>query len=192
MKKILLTLGVLAMTTGAIADSGRSQQQQSLEDFIKIIIGLKEALDDHKDRTEKPKPPRRRLVVETYSIPVDRNEVLSGESVIKIRKALKEQGVDLNKKAIRSVSVRAKSKHGRGKVSLQVGRFDTEEQRIDGNRRAFRRRGPRTMHNLALQAPLSVREQLSRGGVRGPIRLHLRGNIKVGKVMVEVVRKRRK
>ncbi|MGH1468988.1 MAG: hypothetical protein ACRBBP_08940 [Bdellovibrionales bacterium] len=192
MKKLILALGVLAMTTGAVADSGRAQQDLSLEDLIRIVIGFKDAVEDKKDRTDNPKPPRRKLVVETYSIPVNRREVLRGESVIQIRKALKEQGVNLEGKAIRSVGLRAKSRHGRGKVSLQVGRFDTEEKRIEGRPRAFDRKGPRTMHNLALKAPVTVREQLSRGGVKGPIRLNLRGNIKVGKVMVEVVRKRRR
>ncbi len=134
---------------------------------------------------------RRRLVTQTYSIFVNPNRVLREESIIKIRKKLAEQGVDLRGKAIKSVRLRAKSKYGRGVVSLQVGRHNSEERRIRGNREDFI--GSGAMHNLVLYGPLTVREQLERGGLRGgAVRLNLRGNIKVKRIVVEVVQSRRR
>lgn len=188
MKKVLLVLGVMAMSVTSVAKSDAEQ----LQDFIDIVEAIKGAIEKDKEKDRPEKPRKRRLVTKVYSIPVTRGEVLRGESVIKIRQALRRQGVNLEGKAIKSVSMRAKSKHGRAKVSLQVGRFDSREKRIDGNRRAFERRGRRTMHSVSLAAPLSVREQLARGGTQGRVRLNLRGNIKMGRVEVEVVSRKRR
>ncbi len=135
---------------------------------------------------------RERLVIQTYSIFVNPGEILRNESIIQIRKSLIEQGVDLSRKAIKSVIIDAKSRAGRARVSLQIGRYHSEEKIIPGNQGDFFRRG--AMHRLVLQAPLTVREQLERGGVvgLGHIRLNLRGNIRVKRVLVQVVRRGRR
>lgn len=189
MKKIVLLISVMAMSLSSVGASAKSQVQD-LSDLIDLIGSVKDAVDNVKGR--RPDRNRKRLVVEKYSIPVRRGEVLRGDSVIAIRRALRDQGVRLKGKAIKSVTVKAKSKHGRGNVALQVGRFDSRRRTIDGDRRSFNRRGPRTFDTVVLRAPLSVREQLARGGAKGAIRLNIRGNVKVRSVEVEVVRRRRR
>lgn len=189
MKKIVLLISVMVMSVSSFGASGQAQLQGlgSLNDLIDLI----DDFNDFKDIIEERRGERRRrLIVERYSIPVRRGEILREDSVIPIRRALRAQGVRLDGKAIRSVTLRAKSRHGRGRVALQVGRFDSRRKRIDGDRRLFRRRGSRTFHTIHLEAPLSVKEQLARGGVRGRVRLNIRGNVKVRSVEVEVVRRR--
>lgn len=139
---------------------------------------------------------RGRLVSQTEVIRL-RGEVFQGENTIRIRRALRDQGVSMEGKAVKSVTVMAKSRQGRGRVRLLVNRessapariaVDTRADRRDERRalrRLFNERGG--MNRVTLESPIRARRQLRDGTRR--VQLVLSGNIKVARIRVELVSK---
>ena len=167
MSKILLSLGVLLMATSA--------------------FGMRR--DRGGDRG------RSRLVHQTYEITYRRGEQeFRRGDVIGIKRELRKRGVDVQNIAVESVTLRAKSKAGRGRAVLLVGNRQSESAPVLGDknsprrpRRAFYDRGG--FNRVTLYSPVGVRRQLRN---RGRVQVELRGNIRVRKVIVDVVRERRR
>lgn len=141
---------------------------------------------------------RTRLVTETVTIRLGGQEFRQ-DSVIRIKQALRQQGVDLNGKAIKSITVLAKSRQGRGTARLVVDRERSASVRVDVDTRADRRtdrRGLRRlfdqnggMNRVSLESPIRVQRQL-RSGI-GSAQVELTGNIKVARIKVELVSEER-
>lgn len=139
---------------------------------------------------------RTRLVSQTEVIRLGGTEYQQ-ESIIRIRQALKRQGVSMEGKAIKSVTVVAKSRQGRGMARLLVGRDQSSPKTVGVDTRADRRSDRRSlrrlfeqkggMNRLTLSSPVSVQRQLRQG--TGAVRVQLNGNIKVARIKVELVSK---
>lgn len=133
---------------------------------------------------------RDRLVSQTEVIRLGGKEY-NGESVIGLIKALRRNGVNMQGKAIKSVTVLAKSREGRGKARLVVNRERSSSVRVKidtragqrGSQRLFRERGG--MNSVSLRSSARVDRQLERG-VR-QAQLVLNGNIKASQIRVELV-----
>jgi hypothetical protein len=98
-----------------------------------------------------------------------------GQNTIFLKQELKKQFPRLNvaKWDLKRVVLVAKSKKGQGKAYLQVGRFDSRVEFIDGNRHDFQDRG--YFHRIPFEAPRKD---------KGNWQIHLKGNVKVKKVVV--------
>ncbi len=106
-----------------------------------------------------------------------------GPSKIFLKQEIKRinPGINLQNKKIVSVRMVAKSKHGQGTAQLMVNGRMKDQSRIYGTPREFNRPGPRTFDRFDL---------VNRGGSQGAWQIHLRGNIKVRKVVVTIERRR--
>jgi len=135
------------------------------------------------DRYDNPRTidrPRRGNGVKRFELTFNRNRVFRGEHTVFIKRRLREEyGVNLKRFRIKAVVLVAKSRHGRGKSYLTVGDASSFEKIIDGRPYEFRGRGG---YNR-------VRFRNPKRNSRGPWQLHLRGQIKIKKVIVKLERK---
>jgi len=171
MKKIVIAVSTVLMATSS-------------------AFGMRSERGSDRDRG------RDRLVSQTEVVRL-RGEVFRGENTIGIKKALKRQGVNMEGKAVKSVTVVAKSRHGRGQVRLLVNRERSASATVGVDRRADRRDGRRSlrrlfnerggMNRITLDSPIRARRQLRNG--TGRIQVRLNGNIKVARIRVELVSK---
>ena len=102
-------------------------------------------------------------------------EQFKGQNTIYIKQELKKQfpRLKIAKWDLKRVVLVAKSKKGQGKAYLQVGRFDSRTEFIDGNRFDFQDRG--YFHRIPFEAPRRD---------NGKWQIHLKGNVKVKKIVV--------
>jgi len=104
---------------------------------------------------------------------------LRGTSTIYLKKELRRRypQFDLHSYSLRKVLLLAKSRRGHGLASLSVGDYYTREQTIQGQPRDFR-------HNGYFYNRLKFRNPAP--GADGPWQIHLRGNINVNRVVLEL------
>lgn len=110
-------------------------------------------------------------------------ERFTQNSVLKLKQDLRSQhGINVNRWRIDRVRLVAKSRQGNGRAKLVVGPYDTRWRRIDGGPREFRLDQPRTWDKITFQNP-ARRSQ-------GNWQIHMRGNVKVKRVVVFLERER--
>ena len=109
-----------------------------------------------------------------FEIPMH-GKKFQGQSTIFLKQELKRQfpRLKIDRWDLKRVILVAKSKRGNGQAYLQVGRFDSRSEFIDGNRFDFQERG--SFHRIPFEAPR--RDQ-------GKWQIHMQGKIKVKKVVV--------
>ena len=119
---------------------------------------------------------RERIRLEMY------DQQFRGESTIGLKREMRRQGLGGNLRNLRPIAVKviAKSRMGRGRVVFQVGQERGQSEMINGNRYDWEDNRRDTYDRIRLEAPY--------GRVRnnGPWQLHLRGNIKVKRIVVIV------
>lgn len=101
-------------------------------------------------------------------------------ATIFLKKSLKEQypWLDLNKSELRKVVLVARSRNGRGAVQFRVGDWLTGMHPIKGSSHSFTKRPRVPFDRIAFHHPT--------GKSRGPWQLHLKGNVIIRKVIVEI------
>ena len=111
--------------------------------------------------------------------PLQINQHLKGFNVIALKKELKMQypGVAVRDLKIKAVRVVAKSKNGKGQVTLISGQSASYPETIGGNPYDFHTNAPNTFDKIRIQNPQSPR-------MKGKLQLELQGNIKVKKVVI--------
>ena len=129
--------------------------------------------------TVKEKPTYSTGRIQSVMIPMY-GQYFSGQSTIKIKQLMKQfnPSVNLKQAEIVSVSMMAKSKHGGGQASLEVGQAWSYPSTIYGTPRAFNSSAPRSF------SPIHLRN--STGTSQGSWQIELRGNIKVQHIMVNI------
>ncbi|MGE0174874.1 MAG: hypothetical protein AB7T49_18930 [Oligoflexales bacterium] len=112
-------------------------------------------------------------------------EYFEGKNTLSLRREIERKlGTDTKNLSLSSVTVLAKSRDGEGGVSLQVGQEETRVEYIDGNSQDFESDSARTYFNVPLANP-------SRGGgSEESWQLHLDGDIRILKIIVNVDRER--
>lgn len=115
---------------------------------------------------------------------IDVNDAeFKGQSEIQLRKALhKRFGINTDFYNIKHVALVAKSRQGQGSAILTVGPYASPQQNIGGNPLGYRDSSPQTFDRLHFFYESRNDE--------GPWQLHLRGNIKVRKIVVVLVHER--
>jgi len=105
---------------------------------------------------------------------------LRGQNIIKLKKVLKQQypGINVQSLKVKAVKVVAKSKQGRGQVTLLSGHAASYPETIGGTPRDFQYGGPRSFDKIMIQNP--------QRGTQGKLQLALQGNIKLKKVVLIV------
>lgn len=101
-------------------------------------------------------------------------------TAIFLKKSLKEQypRLDLENSKISRVVLVAKSKKGKGTARLRVGSWMTGMHRIKGSSRSFKASSRSSFDRVSFNHPY--------GSSRGPWQVHLKGNLVVRKVIVEI------
>ena len=136
--------------------------------------------DRYRNPRRDDRPRYNRGGVERFELTFNRNRVFRGQQTIFLKRRLREEyGVNLNRFRIKAVVLVAKSRHGGGKAYLTVGDASSFEEIIDGRPHEFLRRGGYSR----------VRLRNPKRNSRGPWQLHLRGQIKIKKVIVKLERK---
>lgn len=103
-----------------------------------------------------------------------------GHETIFLKKSLKEQypWIDLKNSDLRKVVLVAKSKNGRGAVQFRLGDWLTGMHPIKGSSHSFQKGRRTPFDRIAFHHPY--------GKSRGPWQLHLKGNLVIRKVIVEI------
>lgn len=126
----------------------------------------------------------RGMPVEKERIVLRLNQELRGQNTIKLKQELRLQNPAINPKRLELLAVKivAKSARGRGEVVLQVGHQETYPEIVEGHPADYRINAPDTYDKIKLQNP-SIDS-------KGKWQLHLRGKIKVKKVVLIVAKQR--
>ncbi len=105
---------------------------------------------------------------------------LRGQNTLFLKRKIKQQYpmMKLFKKQLLKVKLVAKTKLGRGTATLKVGQGFSNSQIVDGTPRLFFRNGPRTYDRVFFQNPNAFDQS------KGVWQIKLRGNFKIGKVVV--------
>lgn len=136
-------------------------------------------IDSIKVDLVQPRRGRNKLVLEMY------NEHLRGQNSIGIKRLIRQQygDVGLRNKVIKKVVLFAKSKKGRGGASLDVGGSSSYEEVIPGSPYSFHDSSKHTYYRVVLHNPSY--------NSNGRVRVNLRGNIKIDKIVVKFQNSRR-
>lgn len=107
---------------------------------------------------------------------------LRGFNVLPLKRMIKQQnpGIDLQNAKLVRVTMKAKSKMGRGQATLVVGQDTGYPETVPGNPRMFDRPGPHSFAPVNLEVPYYL------GDTRGKWQIELQGNIKVQEVIVTI------
>jgi hypothetical protein len=118
-----------------------------------------------------------KIVIKLYG------EQFKGQNTIFLKKEIKQlhPNMQLKKKQLMDVIIVAKSKHGRGKASLNVGGSMGPAEILDGDSWSFHDEERYTYSRVSLEKP-SFSSQ-------GKWQIKLRGNIKIKKIIVKVKKK---
>ena len=144
------------------------------------VCQCEERYTRRRPRPHRPRPIDRPTRAEKFELRFDRERVFRGHNTVYLKRRLRNQhGIDLHRYNLKAVVLVAKSKHGRGTGSLMVGDANTYEEVIDGMPYEFRARGGFDR----------VRFRNPKRNSRGPWQLHLRGKIKIKKIVVKLKRK---
>jgi hypothetical protein len=109
----------------------------------------------------------------------------NGRSAIALKTLLMRQHrINANRYQLEQVSMMAKSRAGRGTAALRVGRYQSNEQRVQGDPRSFNDRSPRSFDRLSF-----YNEARRDRGQEWQIILV--GNIKVRRIVVALDRQGR-
>lgn len=107
-------------------------------------------------------------------------QLFRGESTIFLKQEIqrKHPRINFNKWDLKRVVLVAKSARGFGEAYLQTGREQSRVETVDGNRSDFQSRG--NYHRIPFPAP---------GQDKGKWQIHMKGRIKVKKVIVVAQKK---
>lgn len=107
------------------------------------------------------------------------DQIFSQNSTIRIKQELQRLGIKPKNKQLRHVTLVAKSRRGRGQVYLQVGQNDSPQKNIARSQNGF---------EFSSNRPVSYNRIPfnPRGNSQGVWQLHMRGQIKVKAVIVEL------
>ncbi len=133
------------------------------------------------------------LVVERGYNPVPTNQrvtlnfrgrIFHGQGTLMLQREIQMQrpGINLRDFELRSVTLVAKSRHGMGRATLRVGHQTSMDQILRGNPYDFMSEAPYTYDTVRFNSP-------AYSSSMGPWQILLRGNIKVRRVDVVLVRK---
>lgn len=108
-------------------------------------------------------------------------EHLRGQNTIGVKRLIRNQYGDIGQrnKTIKKVILFAKSKKGRAGVLLDVDGITSYEKTIPGNAYDFHDNSQYTYHRIVLNNPTHYSNR---------VKLHLRGNIKIDKIVVKFAR----
>jgi hypothetical protein len=108
---------------------------------------------------------------------------LRGQQVLGLKRLVKQMypHLDLQSTHIESVVVMAKSKMGRGQISLVARDTSSYPQTVPGDSYSFHDNSPYSFYRINLQNP-----QYYAGG---KLQLHTRGNIKIDRIIVKLSRR---
>lgn len=116
---------------------------------------------------------------EMRQLEIDYNgQEFRGETTLKLKQEIKRAypRLDIERAELERVVLVAKSKAGNAQARLLVGRYDSRIEQIDGNRWDFDTAG--NFHRIPFEAP---------NRDNGVWQIEMRGNIKVKKVLVDVM-----
>ena len=107
-------------------------------------------------------------------------QIFKGQSVLFLKQEItkKHPRINFKKWDLKRVVLVAKSARGFGEAHLKVGRDESRIETIDGNRPDFRNQG--NYHRISFRSP---------GPDQGKWQIHLKGNIKVKKVIIVAQKK---
>jgi len=107
------------------------------------------------------------------------NQAFRGQSTIFLKKEIKKQfpRIQFENWDLQRVVLVAKSRGGRAQAFLQVGRFNSRVEFIDGNRFDFNNRGG--FHRIPFEAPRRD---------NGNWQIELQGQVKVNKIIIMATR----
>jgi len=126
---------------------------------------------------------RRPAPVKKLEVTFNRNRIYNNNSVLKLKTALQNQHrINLDRFKIQGVTLVAKSKQGNARAKLVVGNATSRIKKIAGNPRKFRKSG--NFDHISFQNP--------KRNSKGNWQVHLKGNVKVKKVIVKLKRKPRR
>ena len=140
------------------------------------------------DRYNTPRRPHRPRPgygndVRRFELDFNQHRVFRGENTIGLRRMLRDQyGINSKRFNLKKVVLVAKSARGRGLAYLTVGYFSSFEETINGNRYDFDSRGG--FDRVRFRSP--------KRNSRGPWQLHLRGKIKIKKIILKLERRNRR
>ena len=182
---LIVSLVVSGMAHGDFQSAGEShrevRQTASAGDIlggllIGVIIG--KILKDKKKKKKNKPVPKPQPITEKVRIPMH-GELAVGSNTIYLRSELNDMGVDLRGRRLKSVTLVAKSKAGKGNATLQLGQTMKPTKGVLASQNGFH------FHDESRESYRRIKWNANRDS-DVIWQIHLRGRIKVKAVIVEL------